>query len=411
MQLLPILESVSKSDRSPASPSQAISQSLNMFPFNETYLSNRAAAHLAMGNAKAAIVDAQAAVSSNPSWIKGYIRLGAALSADGQHDSAVSVYKRALKVDPTQTAVSVALGRATVMASVAKGVSPASASAAGAEAAEQAQGEKDNSDGGGEGNTSSPAEDGGDMLAAFLGEVQAAQVAAKVAARKRQFKPGDAAHEIARLLQPHHAWINLDPFGVLCLPPDATEEEIKFHYRRLSAVVHPDKCTLDGAMDAFQALKTAYQTLQDEERREACAQLYREAEEEAEKNLKRLRKRGEEVPPLQEELTREVRRRFAEIERRKRKFEKRLVGKAQSDAEVEAAKAAIEAEDAADEEKWDKTRDSRFNNWQGFKGGGKKRRVGGINNDSLRYGVKAAEAAKASTADAADEKVFKSTWR
>ena len=379
-----------------------------MFPFNETYLGNRSAAYLAMGNAKAAIVDAQAAVSANPSWIKGYIRLGAALGADRQHEAAIKVYKRALKVDPTQTAVSVALGRATVMASVAQGVSPAAASAqaaaAEAEAKEQAAIAA---------ASAVPADDS-ELLAAFLGEVQSAQQAAKVAARKRQYKPQEASAEIARLLQPHHAWINLDPFGVLCLPPDATEEEIKFHYRRLSAVVHPDKCSLEGAMDAFQALKTAYQTLQDEDRRAACAQLYAEAEEEADKTLKRLRKRGDsggELPPRDEEVTREVRKRFAEIEKRKRKFEKRLVGKAQSDAEVEAAKAAIQAEDAADEEKWDTTRDSRFNNWQGFKGGGKKRRLGGINNDALRYGVKAAEAAKVPQADAADEAVFKSTWR
>jgi len=383
-----------------------------MLPFNETYLGNRSAAYLAMGNAKAAIVDAQAAVSSNPTWIKGYIRLGAALCADAQYDAAVKVYKRALKVDPTQTSVSVALGRATVMASVAQGVSPAAASAQAAEA-EATDQEQESTPATDESTVQAPAGEG-DLLAAFLGEVQSAQLQAKVAARKRQFKAMEAEAEIVRLLQPHHAWINLDPFGVLCLPPDATEEEIKFHYRRLSAVVHPDKCALDGAVEAFQALKTAYQTLQEEDRRAACVQLYSEAEEEAEKTLKRLRKRGtppHDMPSLPEELTREVRKRFAEIEKRKRKFEQRLIGKAQTDAEVESAKAAIAAEDAADEATWDKKRDSRFNNWQGFKGGGKKRRLGGINNDALRYGVKAAEAAKAPAADAADEAVFKSTWR
>lgn len=355
------------------------------------------------------MADGRAAVAANPSWLKAYLRLGAALTAAGQHAEAVDTYSKALKVDPTAVAVSMALSRAKVMAA---GAAAAGAAAAGPQAsAHDAAG----AGGGGEDTPVAAADGGGeDLMASFMGEVAAATAEVRARGRKRAYTPGSAEVEVARLLQEHHAWVNLDPFLVLGLAPDAEEEEIKRHYRALSAVVHPDKCSLPRASEAFEEVKRAYQTLKDEERRAACVQLYEEARVEALRTLRRLRKRGtapEEMPDTEDEVARTVRLRFAEIERKKKRFEKRLAGKAARDAEEDAATREIEAEDKADEETWDAKRGNRFNNWQGFKGGGKRRRLGGINNDSLRYGVKAKAAAEADAVSAADEAVFKSTWR
>ena len=340
--------------------------------------------------------DAEAAVAAKPSWIKGYTRLGAAQTAAGLHAEATATYRRALRLDPLNTSLSVALGQAMVAAKAAPAGSPAAGE-------------------GGEGAGEEEEEGDADALGAFFGEVEALAKSSARAKRaaKQEFVPGPADAEVARLTGEHSMWRNLNPLFVLGLPVDHEEEDIKRHYRKLSAVVHPDKCKLEAATAAFEAVKAAYAVLQDPERRAAVLDIHREAEEEAKRTLKRMRKRGtpdSDMPSEAEEVQREVQRRFAEIERKKRKFEKRLASKAARDAEEESTAKEVEAEVKAEEAVWEEKRLNRFSNWQGFKGA-KKRRLGGIKNDSIRYGVKAAEAAKADTVSAADEKVFKSKWR
>lgn len=47
--------------------------------------------------------------------------------------------------------------------------------------------------------------------------------------------------QIERLLRPGSTYFNLNPYEVLQVEPDATLDEIKKKYRRLSILVHPDK--------------------------------------------------------------------------------------------------------------------------------------------------------------------------
>lgn len=47
--------------------------------------------------------------------------------------------------------------------------------------------------------------------------------------------------QIERLLRPGSSYFNLNPFEVLHVDCDATIDEIKKKYRRLSILVHPDK--------------------------------------------------------------------------------------------------------------------------------------------------------------------------
>ena len=44
---------------------------------------------------------------------------------------------------------------------------------------------------------------------------------------------------------------------VLGIPPEAAEADFKRQYRKLAAQVHPDKCKLDGAEEAFKLLGRA----------------------------------------------------------------------------------------------------------------------------------------------------------
>lgn len=50
----------------------------------------------------------------------------------------------------------------------------------------------------------------------------------------------------------------VNPYDILEVGAEASEEEIKKRFRMLSVLVHPDKCRHDKAADAFDLLKQAY---------------------------------------------------------------------------------------------------------------------------------------------------------
>jgi curved DNA-binding protein CbpA len=61
-------------------------------------------------------------------------------------------------------------------------------------------------------------------------------------------------------------WRNLNPYAVFDLDIDATKEDIKFRYKKLSLKVHPDRLrNVDNPNDAFEQVKEAYEKLINEE--------------------------------------------------------------------------------------------------------------------------------------------------
>jgi DnaJ-domain-containing protein 1 len=67
---------------------------------------------------------------------------------------------------------------------------------------------------------------------------------------------GTATEQADRLTQPNYLWRNLNPYYVLQLDIDATEEDIKQRYRKLSTRVHPDKLRgREDAREAFEQVK------------------------------------------------------------------------------------------------------------------------------------------------------------
>jgi len=67
-------------------------RAFNMTPYDHLVLGNRSITHLKTGNLKAALEDADLAVSLKPEWAKGHLRRGNALKMLGQHEEAFKAF-------------------------------------------------------------------------------------------------------------------------------------------------------------------------------------------------------------------------------------------------------------------------------------------------------------------------------
>ena len=79
----------------------------------------------------------------------------------------------------------------------------------------------------------------------------------------------------------------VNPYDILEVGAEASEEEVKKKYRMLSILVHPDKCRHEKAADAFHLLEQAYKQLMDPEKRRIYQRVMREAKERVEYERKK----------------------------------------------------------------------------------------------------------------------------
>ena len=73
-----------------------------------------------------------------------------------------------------------------------------------------------------------------------------------------------------------------NPFDVLYLGMEASDEEIKKMYMMFSRILHPDKCKDPRAGEAFQIVDQSYKTLMDPDKRKVYIRVMREAREKTE---------------------------------------------------------------------------------------------------------------------------------
>ncbi|RLO06659.1 hypothetical protein DYB28_001179 [Aphanomyces astaci] len=192
---------------------------LDLDPTNAIYLSNRSAAHLSNDSKTKALRDAEACIEHKPNWWKGYMRKGAAEHALNRFDLAKQTYFRGLEKDPGNASLQdaiedVRVAQEAYSLQLKKENAEKEAARLAQEAVAKAKADEEA------------------LLASFMDEVEALEDQANTVK-----KPAP----IIRLLQPHFEWINLNPFRVLMLDTDATDEEIKQHYRKSVAVERKQK--------------------------------------------------------------------------------------------------------------------------------------------------------------------------
>ncbi|ETI39827.1 hypothetical protein L917_13917 [Phytophthora nicotianae] len=351
-------------------------RAIELDPENAVYYSNRSAAYLAMGDARGkALKDAEKCIELKPDWWKGYSRKGAAEHALLRFDAARATYNEGLKLDPDNTSLLQASEEAY---------------AAGQEhskqlkeqAKEQERVRKEAEERREQEKKNEPNDEDA-LLAEFMSEVQELEENANCIKKEEKEKPpvdfGTSDKQIERLLQPHFKWINLNPFGVLMLDIDATEEDMKQHYRKISTMVHPDKCRNPKAREAFEEVKKAYNLITQEDRRKMFIRTIENATQEVEKERRQKLKKGvneSELGDLKEAVDKAVMRAFAEIENRRQNIEKREAAQRRREAEQEEKEQAKVANMFKRERSWAETdrREQRVGNWRSFQKGGKRRK-------------------------------------
>ncbi|KAH0660783.1 hypothetical protein KY289_029531 [Solanum tuberosum] len=205
-------------------------------------------------------------------------------------------------------------------------------------------------------------------------------------------------NEVIRIL----SCFKLNPFEYLNLSFDSSIDEVKKQYRKLSLLVHPDKCKHPQAKEAFGALAKAQQLLLDQQERDYILSQVVAAKEELRSKWKKQLKKDtasklkslvtegkydqehEQSEEFQQQLKLKVREILTDQEWRRRKMAMRISeeeGRLKKDEEETKEMWKRKREH---EEQWEGTRENRVSSWRDFMKGGKKAKKGEIRPPKLK---------------------------
>ncbi|XP_073303938.1 J domain-containing protein spf31-like [Primulina huaijiensis] len=205
-------------------------------------------------------------------------------------------------------------------------------------------------------------------------------------------------NEVKRIL----SCFKLNAFEYLNLPFDSSLVDVKRQYRKLSLLVHPDKCKHPQAKEAFAALAKAQQLLNDSQERayllnqvnaakeELRAKRKKQLKKDTASKLKSLVDEGkyeqeyERSEEFQQQLKLKVREVLTDQEWRRRKMQMRISeeeGRLKKDEEETKEMWKRKREH---EEQWEGTREQRVSSWRDFMKGGKKVKKGELRPPKLK---------------------------
>ena len=300
---------------------QFYSQAIELDPDNYIYYSNRCAAYMKTDSKSKALKDAERCVELNPSFVKGYSRLGAAQQSLKRFEAAMDTFKKGIALDPNNQGLWSALVACQESFEADKkerfadaaverqreedylrrkeaAKERARAEAAPAASTATSTGEKE------------VEADENDLLNSFFSAItsevkpsvplvppptSASEDTEEVFSHDKYSTQdlGTGIDQVLRLTGPNAQFKNLNPYAVLQLDIDATEEDIKNRYRKLSTRVHPDKLLdVPAAREAFEEVKKAYQKLCEEDQRKTVIMNIEFVKAEVLKERRRLLNKG-----------------------------------------------------------------------------------------------------------------------
>jgi len=192
--------------------------------------------------------------------------------------------------------------------------------------------------------------------------------------------------QIDRLLRPGSSYFNLNPFEVLQIDPEATDDELKKRFRALSILVHPDKNQddPDRSQLAFEAVDKAYKNLLDPDQKKRAIDVISAGREYVEHNMtekkKKLKKEGkplyiEEDDPemFRQAVYKQTMKLFAELEIKRKEREAKDMHERKRAREEEIQTAEKAKRDREWQKNFEETRDGRVDSWRTFQNKGKKK--------------------------------------
>ncbi|GAW83280.1 DnaJ protein [Plasmodium gonderi] len=193
---------------------------------------------------------------------------------------------------------------------------------------------------------------------------------------RKKINKGDAQSEITRLL----ANKNSSPFEIFDIHEDINMEEIKSKYRRLSVLIHPDKCKIEKANEAFHILNKAYEELKRDDIKEQYKSVYETAKKNIIKKLNLKKKKNELNEYLNKkeeeyEITKEIQLLINEeceillkVQKEKLEYaEKCKQANLQYARDKEEEKLKEELKKEEERKLWMQGRDERVNSWKNYK--------------------------------------------
>mmetsp|Transcript_9609 Transcript_9609/g.35991 ORF Transcript_9609/g.35991 Transcript_9609/m.35991 type:complete len:485 (-) Transcript_9609:35-1489(-) len=366
---------------------------------NHVYYSNRSAAYLKLGSAKSkAFQDAKKCVELKPDWAKGYSRKGAAELALGRLQDAQDSYRLGLRYDPGNPALQSGFEKAREAEEIAREKRLAAARQR-RETDERIKREEEEAK-----QRDEALKTDDDRLLDFFAVIDETEQTthkkpavagdanddeAKDEEAKKTFHEkykeqnrnlGTARELIDHILAPHYKWRNLNPYFVLNLDVDATDEDIRARYKRVSVKIHPDKNRdiEQEAQEAFEQLKTAYNKLMEKNdageymEREIIVNRIERARQKASREHRLLKSKGltplTGLKPLEEMQRVEVMKKFAEAERDREEAIRLRRAHEAREKEQEKVQLLEMRQEREFHKEWSRKerQDSRVGNWREF---------------------------------------------
>ena len=173
----------------------------------------------------------------------------------------------------------------------------------------------------------------------------------------------------------------IDPFDILDISYNSTDEQIKRKYRSTAIQIHPDKCHFPQAGDAFNILENAYKFLLSPETKYNFLNILSQAKERVkiirnEINDERKNKKLPLLPndTLDDEI-REMIRKINKENEENEKYQKELkFSQKKRERDLEEQKKEEEIKKEIRKKEWEGFRNKRVRNWNRFKDKASKKR-------------------------------------